>query len=394
MDELRHDYPLILCRLGEVWLKGRNRGVFLERLRRNLHASLGARLEGVKVQKTHGRFFVKLADPAQLADALPIILDTPGLSGASPCIRIEGGLEEIQAAALELAQSEWSGLEGSFAVDSRRTWKQFPLPSPEINRVVGGPIQEALGFSVNLKRPDRRLGIEVNEDHHHLWAHTFHGVGGLPIGSAGRVMLLLSGGIDSPVAGYLAQKRGCELDAVYFHSPPFVSEASRDKVETLARSLAPRQSGLRLHVVHFTEIQKAIKEHCDRRMTVLLYRRFMYRIAARLAAQRRCQALATGENLGQVASQTLENLTVVDGLDPILTLRPLITFDKQEIMALARGIDTYDVSILPHDDCCTLFVPRNPTLRGSNRELEAQEERLEVEALIEEAIEATEVVRL
>ena len=383
---------LIMCRLGEVWLKGRNRSQFLQRLRSNLKATIDAAGCGGKVRKTHGRLWVALPDASALETALEVCRDTPGFTSVSPVVRVETDLDAITAAGIELAQASWPGASGSFKADSRRVWKQFPVPSPTIDRHVGGAVAGAMGFSVDLKRPDRTLGIEVDEHGSYLWTRVESGVGGLPVGCTGRVMLMLSGGIDSPVAGYLAQKRGCSVDAVYFHSPPFISEASRDKVETLARTLAPRQSGLKLHIAHFTEIQKAIRADCDGRLTVLLYRRFMYRIAAALALGGKSTALCTGENLGQVASQTLENLGVVDGVTPLMTLRPLICFDKREIINIARRIGTYETSILPHDDCCTLFVPRNPALRASVRTLEKAEAALDVDALVAEALERTEVM--
>ncbi len=381
-----------MCRMGELWLKGRNRHTFVDRLRTNLQSSLNAAVEGAVVRKTHGRLFVDLADPQTSARALAVCADTPGLTSVSPVVRVDSDIEAITTAGVELARVEWAGASGSFKADSRRPWKQFPLTTPQIDRAVGGAVAGEMGFSVDLKAPDYTLGIEVDEHGSHVWTHNVRAVGGLPVGCSGRVMLLLSGGIDSPVAGYLAQKRGCAVDAVYFHSPPFISEASRDKVETLARMLAPRQGKLRLHVAHFTEIQKAIRANCEGRLTVLLYRRFMYRIAAELASRRGAQALCTGESVGQVASQTLENLTVVDFVTDLFTLRPVICFDKQEITALARRIGTYETSILPHDDCCTLFVPRNPALRASVRTLEKAERALDVEALVAEALERTEVV--
>ncbi len=393
MPEPRAPYDLLMCRLGEVWLKGRNRHTFLDRLRTNLQSTLDAAACGAKVRKTHGRLWVELSNPAMSPRALDVCRDTPGLTSVSPVVRVASEIDAIREAGVALAQTEWAGATGSFKADSRRPWKGFPLPSPEIDRTVGGAVAEALDFSVDLTSPDYRLGVEVDEQASYVWTHTYDSVGGLPVGCSGRVMLLLSGGIDSPVAGYLAQKRGCSLEAVYFHSPPFIGEPSRDKVITLARALAPRQGKLRLHVAHFTEIQKAIRADCEGRLTVLLYRRFMYRIAASLAARRGATALCTGESLGQVASQTLENLTVVDRVTDYLTLRPLLCFDKAEIIALGRRLGTYETSILPHDDCCTLFVPRNPALRASVRTLERAERALDVDALIAEALERTEVVR-
>ena len=395
----RPDYRHVLIRLGELCLKGQNRQMFTRALRRNLKSTVCALDPGARVRVPHRRAFVDLADCQHIEPVLQACCDTPGITSVSPVRRADKQIQRIVEAAVELATIEWGGANRpagdtdgrSFAVKAQRMDKRFSLTSPEIGRVVGGEIQEALGLDVNLKKPDLTLGIEVASECVYLWVRRLAAVGGLPVGTAGRVTLLLSGGIDSPVAGYLAQKRGCELDAVYFHSPPFTGEETREKVETLGRVLAARQGALRLFVVRFTEIQKAIKLHCEPAHTVLLYRRFMYRIAARIADQRRSIALCTGESLGQVASQTLQNLRVVDKVTDALTLRPVLTYDKQEIIRLARQLGTYETSILPYDDCCTLFVPTNPTIRGHARTLQIQEQKLELTALIDEALAATQV---
>jgi len=382
----------LLARFGEVWLKGRNRHYFMQRLRHNLERSLSAAIPGTRVRAPYGRFFVDLPEGAPLEVATAICRDTPGLTSVSPVMEVPSNIEAMIEGALALVAERWAGATGSFAVKARRTDKRFPLTSPEVGARVGDRVGELTGLRTDLKHPDHVVGVEVGEERSWVWVDTERCAGGLPVGCAGRVLLLLSGGIDSPVAGYLAQKRGCELDAVYFHSPPFIGESSREKVEALARRLAPRQGGLRLHVAHFTHVQKAIKAECEPKLTVLLYRRFMYRIAAELAAARGARALCTGENLGQVASQTLLNLALVDRLTELLTLRPLITFDKQETIALARRIGTYDTSILPFDDCCTLFVPRHPALKAPVRIIERQEARLDVEALVAESLARIEVV--
>ena len=388
----RAEYDLILGRVGELWLKGRNRNDFVQQLRRNLQASLKAELKGAQVQPAHGRFFVRLADPAHMARALEICRDTPGLHSVSPVRRVARDIDAILAGALALAAAEWADHTGTFRVVSRRADKTFPLTSPQINQEIGYALHSTFGLSADLNRADVTLGVEVERERAHVFVHSHLAAGGLPIGSAGRVLLLLSGGIDSPVAGYLAQKRGCALDAVYFHSAPFISESSRDKVETLANLLGPRQGGLRLHVVHFTDIQKAIRDNCDKRLTVVLYRRFMYRIAGRIADQRKARALCTGESIGQVASQTLENLALVDGVTNHLTIRPLLTYDKDEVVDVARRIGSFETSILPHQDCCTLFVPKNPAIRAKLHIVERAEARLDLEALIEGALARTDVV--
>jgi thiamine biosynthesis protein ThiI len=389
-------YDLVQLRFGELFLKGRNRSHFVRRLADNLHASLKAAVgrAAFKVHVQHGRFLVELHDPTVIDQVMDICVDTPGFATVQPVRRCEPTLEAVTATALKLVAETWIDFEGTFAVRCRRSYKRHPLTSTQIERAVGGLVGEQVQLEVDLKNADHHVWIELAEEHAYVWTVDRRGAGGLPVSSSGKALLLLSGGIDSPVAGYLAQKRGCMLEAVYFHSPPFISENARDKVEQIAAKLAPRQSWLNLNVVRFTEIQQAIHEKCHARYTVLLYRRFMYRIAHRIAAQRKCMALATGENLAQVASQTLANLNLVDHLGELLTLRPVLTYDKREIMDLARRIGTYDLSIMPFDDCCTLFLPDNPATRAREDQLVYEEAKLDVDALVAQAIENTERVRL
>ncbi len=387
-------YDLILVRPGEIWLKGNNRQDFVRRVRRNLQSQVRAICPTATVEAPYGRFLVHMPPEADVRRLVQACSETPGVTSVSPCIAVPSDKDQIIAAALALAKEAWAGRHDTFAALVKRSWKGFPVSSPEISRLAGEAIIRELNLPVDLRHSVLTLGIEIHESETYIYAERVKAVGGLPIGSAGRVMLLLSGGIDSPVAGYLAQKRGCELDAVYFHSPPLIGEQSREKVEKLAKVLSPRQGGLRLHVAYFTSIQKAIHDSCNHRFTVLLYRRFMYRIAARLAAKRRCLALCTGENLGQVASQTLENIALVDCATDFWTLRPLVTYDKLEIIGIARKLGTYDTSTLPFDDCCTLFLPKNPATKASLEDILAEEAKLDVEALINEAIEKTEIVTL
>ncbi len=382
----------ILLRIGEIWLKGRNRRDFMDRLLHNLLETLRPRLPGVKIQVHYGRLQVRLADPSQMNDALALVTNVPGVVSASPVISVDPTYEAIEAAALAMIKTEWGDRDGSFRVQAKRTNKHFPMNSMELARVLGSALYEQRPREVDLKNPDFTFGVDVDEEEARLWVQRVPGIGGLPVGITGRTLLMLSGGIDSPVAGYLAQKRGCRVDGIYFHSPPFISEASRDKVEVLAKNLAQRQTALRLHVVPFTEIQKAIKANCNSKYTVLLYRRFMYRIAAAIARRRGLATLCTGENLAQVASQTMANLALVDRLTDRMTLRPLLTYDKGEIIEVARRIGTFETSILPHDDCCTLFVPRNPATRARIEVLEHEETRLPLTELVRAAVQNTETV--
>ncbi len=388
------DETLLMGRIGELWLKGRNRPHFVDVLHNNLQAALSARLRHVQVMAGRGRLYISVGRPADVAEAFDICADIPGLVDIARVERTEPDLEAIIAASRTLVAERWVGATGSFAIDGRRTQKTLPFTSDDLNRAVGAAVQQATGLAVNLTAPDRTLHIEVDPRRAHLWTGARPGARGLPVGTAGGALLMLSGGIDSPVAGALAQKRGCRLEAVYFHSPPFVGEATRDKVLALARRLAARQGALTVHVVPFTAAQVAIRDGCDRRMAVLLYRRMMYRIADALAARRKLAALCTGEMLGQVASQTLPNLTLVDAVCRRLVLRPLIAFDKQDSVDLARALGTYETSILPYDDCCALFLPDNPVTRGTPGLMACQEDRLDIDGLVQAALDAIETVEV
>jgi thiamine biosynthesis protein ThiI len=387
---------LLIARFGELWLKGDNRHQFTARLQKNLAGALrAAGIRGGQLRIHEARMMWEPGQASDLPAAFEIFRNTPGLANVSACVRAPKHIDALGDAAVELVRQTWTGPPSTFVCRARRVDKHFPENGPLIERTIGDRIGHVVSnWRVDLRTPTHTLLVEILRDFACVSATNADCVGGLPVGTAGRGLLLLSGGLDSPVAGFLAQKRGCELDAVYFHSPPYIPEASREKVEALARNLAARQGGLRLHVAHFTEIQNAIHSACDPKLTVILYRRFMYRIAAAIAERAGIQTLCTGESLGQVASQTLENLRTVDRLTDKLTLRPLIGQDKSEIVAVAHRIGTYETSILPAEDCCTLFVPRHPAVRAPEGVLEANEAKLDVQALIDEALARTVVVEL
>ena len=382
------DNAWVLVRLGEVWLKGRNRNKIVGRLLSSLHAALRLLNVPLTIRQGQGRLYLELTDPAHIRHALAVCADTPGIHSASAVIRTDLDLDVIEKEALAWIADAWAGATGSFAVQTKRANKHFPHTSPAIGRRIGSAIAIQTGLTVNLSSPDRVFGIEIDAEHAWLWLEKVPCPGGMPIGMAGSALLLLSGGIDSPVAGYMAQRRGCRIDAIYFHAPPYVGEGALDKVTALAKKLAPRQGGLRLHVIHFTEIQLAIRDNCNPKLTVLLYRRFMYRIAHQLADILKIDALCTGENLSQVASQTLTNLSAVDAIGDRIVLRPLITYDKQDTTAVARRIGTFDISSLPHDDCCTLFIPKHPATRSTDLILTRAERALPVDELVQKAIES------
>ena len=384
---------MIVLRYGELFLKGANRPHFESLLRRNVERAL-AGLSGVKLQRAQGRLFAELPaeDEPEAAARLATVF---GLASLSRATAVEPDMDRIGEVALEQVATALAAgpRPSSFRVSVKRSDKRFPVPSPEIGRLVGAKIFEATGINVDLSNPELDVGVEVGTKRTFVFTGRIQGAGGLPVGASGNVALLLSGGIDSPVAGHLMQKRGCQLEAIYFHSPPYTGERARDKVEQLAGKLARAQGGvLPLHVVPFTAVQEAVRDGAPPDLAVVLYRRSMLRIAQTLARTRRCQALASGENLGQVASQTLENMVCIQAVSELPLLRPLLAFDKAETIAIARVIGTYDLSILPYEDCCSLFVPKHPATKARKLTVEKVERRLELEPVEEAAVEGTELV--
>jgi thiamine biosynthesis protein ThiI len=370
---------VILCRYGELFLKLGNRPRFEQQLQANVRAAL-AGLTGLEVTAPHGRIFVRA--PAELLDeACDRVGRVFGLVSFSPAREVAPEVEALAAAAVEAAAAALErdpSLRRSFRIEARRSDKTFPLTSQQLGARLGADVQKATGVPVDLEDPALVVGVEVGRAAAHVFVETRPAPGGLPVGSSGQALLLLSGGIDSPVAGWLAAKRGLALQAVYFHSPPFVGERSRDKVVQLARTLARWNALSALHVVRFTDTQKRLREAGPAEQAVVLYRRMMMRTADRIADRLRAQALVTGESLGQVASQTVTNMATIEAASSKLVLRPLVTYDKQETIALARRIGTYELSILPYEDCCSLFVPPHPSTGTRLADVERAEARLDV----------------
>lgn len=382
----------ILLRYGELALKGKNKQDFEERLVQNIREKL-KRFSGVEVVRTRGRLFINFHDqPVEpILDKLRYVF---GLVGFSPAIRVETDWEKIKQAAYDLVKEQEANIR-TFKVESKRANKSFPVPSQEMNRRIGGYLNAVFpNLKVDVHQPDLMVRIEVREKYSYVYGNDISGPGGLPVGASGRVMLLLSGGIDSPVAGYLALKRGVELHAVHFHSYPYTSERAKQKVIDLAKILSRYGGKIRLHVVPFTEIQTEIRQHCYEAYSITIMRRIMIRIAEELAKQNQALALVTGESLGQVASQTLESMRTINAVTNIPILRPLVGMDKLEIMEIAKKIGTYETSILPYEDCCTVFLPKAPKTKPDLVQTEKQEARLDVDKLVKNAVEGTEVIDL
>lgn len=383
-------YSMLIARYGEISIKGKNRADFEKKLQDNMQKAVKG-LGDIKISRTGGRILIHL-NGAEYREALEKLRWVPGIVSLSPVITTEQDMDRIKEAAVELLKKV-ANSSTTFKVEARRANKMFPLSSPEIAKELGGYILKNIpGVSVNVHHPDITLTCEIRENDAYIYVEVIPGPGGLPVGSSGKALLLLSGGIDSPVAGWMAMKRGVEVEAIHFHSYPFTSDRARKKVEDLAQILAEFGGRVRLHVVHFTEIQKAIRQHCPEELSITVMRRFMMRIADRLAHQRKLLALVTGESLGQVASQTLESMYTINHVTTIPILRPLVAMDKVDIIRIAKDLGTYETSILPYEDCCTIFMPKNPRTRPKVEEAERAERDLDIEALLQEALDKTETV--
>ena len=381
---------VIIIRYCEIHLKGKNRGYFEKVFMNNLEKSLsGIRHE---IRKPSGRYVVENFDEARTDEIVSRLQKVFGTHTLSIAYKVPASMDDIFAAVLAVAPEE-----GSFKVQANRADKHFPLNSMQINAEVGGRLLEARSaLRVDVHAPQHLIGIDVRENGDALvFCGWIKAAGGMPVGTSGKGMLLLSGGIDSPVAGHMIAKRGMTIEALHFHSYPYTNRQAREKVEELAHILAGYTGGLELHVVSVTHIQEAIHKYCPAEMMITLLRRFMMRIAERLCRQTGAQCIVTGESLGQVASQTIEGMTssgsVVHEL-PIL--RPLVGFDKTEIVERAREIGTFETSILPYEDCCTVFLPKHPLIRPDLAKVAEQEKKLDVEALVAEALASEETLHI
>ena len=384
-------YNTYLVRYGEIGLKGKNRPQFERRLMDNISRAL-KKVGPARVSRVYGRLLAESeAAPALVLEQLQKVF---GIVGVSPVLRLPLEEEAIAAGALQALGDAAGGLRPApetpvtFKVEARRSNKQFPLTSPELNGVIGGYLLENYpGLKVDVHDPAIKVRVEIREKNAFVYAADVPGIGGLPVGVSGRALLLLSGGIDSPVAGWMAMKRGIEIEAVHFHSFPFTGEKSLEKVRDLCRILTNYTARVKLHVVHFTDIQKQIQAQCPEELRVTVMRRMMFRLSTRIAARREALALVTGESVGQVASQTLESMHTINQVTGLPVLRPLVGMDKQEIIQRAQQIGTFATSVLPYEDCCTLFLPKHPATRPNPEQAARAEELLAVEELLAGALE-------
>ncbi|WP_445506349.1 tRNA uracil 4-sulfurtransferase ThiI [Niallia sp. 03190] len=385
-------YDRILIRYGELSTKGRNRKIFVDKLRKTIEKALIS-FPLAKVEAKRERMYVILngENPEEITTVLKNIF---GIQSFSPAIKLERDIDTIKEAALQLVSSLYK--EGNtFKISARRADKSFSLDTGEINYLFGSHLLKNIpGLKVDVKNPTINVQIEVRSEAVYLSCENIAGAGGLPAGTSGKAMLMLSGGLDSPVAGYLSMKRGLELEGVHFFSPPFTSERAKQKVIDLSSKLANINGHFVLHIVPFTEIQQLIHKQIPENYTMTATRRLMLRITDEIRKRQEALAIVTGESLGQVASQTLESMYAINDVTNTPILRPLITVDKSEIIDIAQKIETHDISIRPYEDCCTVFVPSLPKTKPKKEKVQYYESFVDFEPMIQQAVEKVETIIL
>lgn len=383
-------YDRILIRYGEMSTKGKNRNRFVVRLKRNIRKKLKA-FPNINIEYMRDRMYILLnGEPhEEIMEQLKTVF---GIQSFSLAMKCENDIEQIKATALAAVQ-QFSYEGKTFKVSAKRIDKQFPIGSNGLNYELGSHIlRNTNHLTVNVHEPDIDVRVEVRKDGTYVTCHDIPGAGGLPVGTSGKAMLMLSGGIDSPVAGYLAMKRGLEIEAVHFFSPPFTSERAKQKVIDLVKKLTRFGGKIRLHIVPFTDIQQTIHQQVPDGYSLISSRRMMLKITDLLRKKYNGLAIVTGESLGQVASQTLESMFVINDVTTTPVLRPLVSMDKTEIIAIAKKIDTHDISILPYEDCCTIFTPNAPKTRPKREKVVHYESFIDLEPLIEAAVANTETI--
>lgn len=383
---------IILVRYGEIILKGLNRPVFEDALVKNIRGALG-HVGEVNIHKSQANIYIEPLEGEEQADKIVEILKHVfGIVAIIESFESEKSIEAVCKTANDAFGTALAKA-STFKVEAKRADKRFPLKSPQICAEVGGYLLERFpNLSVDVHNPDVTVNVDIREENAYVHIGRIKGAGGMPAGTNGRAAMLLSGGIDSPVAGYMIAKRGVRLEAVHFFSYPYTSDRAKDKVIKLAKILASYTGGMRVHIVPFTEIQLQIRDKCPEEYMTLVMRRFMMQIAERIAVSRDCKALVTGESIGQVASQTMNALAVTDDAVSMPVFRPVIGMDKEEIVEIARKIDTFDTSILPYEDCCTVFTPKHPSTKPRIDKVVRAQEALDIEGLIQEAIDGCETI--
>ena len=389
------EYKSFLIKYAEIGTKGKNRYVFEDILCKNIRSAM-KRIDGkFLVRKEYGRIFVDCLEEYDFDEAIEALQHVFGIVGICPVLVVPTmPWEELAEKLVQFVDDSYEDKNFTFKANCRRVNKEYPMHSMEVNMEAGAVLLHAFPeLKVDVHHPEVMLNIELR-DNIYVYSVTLPGPGGLPVGTNGKGMLLLSGGIDSPVAGYMVSKRGVNLEAVYFDAPPHTSEQAKQKVIDLAKLVAKYSGVIKLHIVHFTDIQEAIYHKCPEDEITIIMRRYMMRIAQTLAEKNECQALITGESIGQVASQTIYSLQVTNAVCTYPVFRPCIGMDKQEIVDISEKINTYETSILPYEDCCTTFVAKHPVTKPKLADIEASETLLadDIDRLVQEALDTEEVM--
>lgn len=382
---MKYDY--IMVRYGELSTKGKNKKDFINTLARNIRNAL-SNFSNLNYIVRLDHIYIELNDnnPEEIIDILSAV---SGIHAMSLVVKIDDNIENIKNTALDIVKES----EGNtFKVHTRRANKKYPIVSDQVNREVAGHILRNTNLKVDVHNPDILISIEIREDGCYLFTKTYEGSGGYPLGVGGKILHMLSGGIDSPVAAYLLMKRGIRIECIHFASPPYTNIGVIEKLKDLLAKLNVYQDKIRLNIVPFTKIQEKIYEVSDESYAITLMRRAMFRIATKLALKRHISAISSGESVGQVASQTLESMNVINEVTNLPILRPLVAYDKLDIIKLANKIDTYEISIRPYEDCCTIFAPKNPKTKPSLEKAKEYESKYDFDSLIEEAINNIEAI--
>lgn len=390
-----NEQHILIVRCGEVALKGLNKPYF-ERMLVDRIKKVCKKFEGLEVRRHEGLIFVRAEKNLSRDDIIKEISKVFGVASISPAREVESELDAIgeEAVKFMLELIEEKGIK-TFKVEAKRADKTFPVKSPEIGRIIGAKVLIGCKvLKVDVHNPECHLFVDVRRDISYIYEQKISCFGGLPLGTNGKGMVLLSGGIDSPVAAWMMAKRGMLLEAVHFHSYPYTSERAQEKVEDLAKIVAGYCGRFKMHAINLLPIQEQIVEKCPEEETTILVRRFMMKIAEKIAQDKGCCMLITGENLGQVASQTAESLVVTDASVSMPVMRPLIAMDKVDIMEKAKEIGTFETSILPYEDCCTVFLPKHPTTKPKLERILESESRIDVETLVEAAVKSKETITI
>lgn len=388
-------FQAFLIKYGEIGIKGKNRHLFEDALMKQIRHALKPVEGKFFVRKEQGRIFVEAESAFDYDEVIVALQRVFGIVGICPMVQAaDEGFDKLAETVNDYLRKVYGDREMSFKVNARRAKKSYPRTSMEINADLGERILAAFpNMKVDVHKPDVMLDVEIR-DQIYIYSQIIPGPGGMPVGTNGKAMLLLSGGIDSPVAGYMIAKRGVKIDAVYFHAPPYTSERAKQKVVDLAHLVARYSGPINLHVVNFTDIQLYIYEACPHEELTIIMRRYMMRIAEHFAKETGCLGLITGESIGQVASQTMQSLAATNAVCTMPVFRPVIGFDKQEIVDIAEKIDTYETSIQPFEDCCTIFVAKHPVTKPNINIIRRSETHLEerIDELVQTAIETTETI--